>query len=61
MKYQILGITFPHFEFLGLYLDMFDQNWSFLHKKNEDFDQTYSNTGSKILNVEDLSLDINQN
>ena len=21
-----LGLTFPHFEFLSLYLDMFDQN-----------------------------------
>ena len=28
-----LGLTLPHFEFLGLYLDMFDQNWSFVHKK----------------------------
>ena len=28
-----LGLTLPHFELLGLYLDMFDQNWSFLHKK----------------------------
>ena len=27
-----LGLTLPHFEFLSLYLDMFDQNWSFLHK-----------------------------
>ena len=22
----IIGLTLPHFEFLGLYLDMFDQN-----------------------------------
>ena len=28
-----LGLTLPHFEFLSLYLDMFDQNWSFVHKK----------------------------
>ena len=28
-----LGLTLPHFEFLSLYLDMLDQNWSFLHKK----------------------------
>ena len=40
-----LGLTLPHFEFLGLYLDMVDQNWSFL-QKNEDFDQIYQNTGS---------------
>ena len=42
---------------MGLYLDMFDQNWSFLHKK-EDFDQTYLNTGSKTQNVEELGLDL---
>ena len=36
---------------------MFDQNWSFLHKK-EDFDQTYLNTGSKTQNVEELGLDL---
>ena len=30
----------------GLCIDMFDQRWSFVHK-NEDFDQTYLNTGSK--------------
>ena len=36
---------------------MFDQNWSFVHK-NEDFVQTYLNTGSKIQNVEELSLDL---
>ena len=33
-----LGLILPYFEFLGLYLDVFDQNWSFVHK-NEDFDQ----------------------
>ena len=38
-----LGWTFPHCEFLSLYLDMFDQNWSFL-QKYEDFDK---HTGSK--------------
>ena len=36
---------------------MFDQNGSFVHK-NEDFGQTYFNTGSKTQNVEELSLDI---
>jgi hypothetical protein len=35
---------------------MVDQNWSFLH--NEEFDQTYLNTGSKTQNVEELSLDL---
>jgi hypothetical protein len=34
---------------------MFDQN---LCTKNEDFDQTYLNTGSKTQNVEELSLDL---
>ena len=52
-----LGLTLPHFEFLGLYLDMFDQIEA-LCTKNEDFDQTYLNTGSKIQNVEQLSLDL---
>ena len=33
-----LSLNLPHFEFLR---DMFDENWSFLHK-NEDFDQIYS-------------------
>ena len=28
-----LGLTLPHFEFLGLYIDMFDQNWGFLQNK----------------------------
>ena len=28
-----LGLTISHFDFLSLYLDMFDQNWSFVHKK----------------------------
>ena len=28
-----LGLTLPHFEFLGLYLNMFDQNLHFLCKK----------------------------
>ena len=27
-----LGLTLPHFGFLGLYLDMFDQNWSSVDK-----------------------------
>ena len=36
---------------------MFDQNWSFV-QKNEGFDQTYLNTGSKTQNVEELSLDL---
>ena len=27
---------------------MIDQNWSFLHQ-NEDFDQTYVNTGQKSI------------
>ena len=26
LKKSDLGLTLPHFEFLGLYLDMFDQN-----------------------------------
>ena len=39
-----LGLTFPHFEFSSLYLDIFDQ--------------TYLNTGSKTQNVEELSLDL---
>ena len=52
-----LGLTLPHFEFLSLYLDMFDQNSSFL-QKIEDFDQIYLNTGSKTQNVEKLSLDL---
>ena len=51
-----LGLTFPHFEFWSLYLDMFDQNWSLT--KNEDFDQKYLSTGSKTQNVEELSLDL---
>jgi hypothetical protein len=34
---------------------MFDQNWSFVHE-NEDFDETYLNTGRKTQNVEELSL-----
>ena len=38
-----LGLTLPHFEFLSVCLDMFDQNRSFLHKK-KDFDQIYLNT-----------------
>jgi hypothetical protein len=29
-----------------------------LGTKNEDFDQTYSNTGSKTQNVEEPSLDL---
>ena len=37
---------------------MFNQNWSFLHKNKEDFDQIYLNTGSKPQNVEKLSLDL---
>ena len=66
MEYQIL--TLPHFELLGMYLDMFDENWSFLNKnwsflnknwsfldKSYDFDQSYVNTGSKTQNVEELS------
>ena len=52
-----LGLTLQHFEFLSLYLDMFDQNWSFFHK-NEYFDQTYLNTASKTQNVEELNLDL---
>ena len=58
MEYQIL--TLPHFELLGMYLDMFDENWSFLNKnwsfldKSYDFDQSYVNTGSKTQNVEEL-------
>ena len=34
------------------------QNCSFLKKKNEEFDQTYLNTGAKTQNVEELSLDL---
>ena len=45
-----LGWTFPHCEFLSLYLDMFDQNWSFL-QKNEDFDKTYRLKNSKFERV----------
>ena len=52
-----LGLNLPHFEFLSLYLGMFDQNWSFLHK-NEDFDQIYLSKGSKTQNVEKFSLDL---
>ena len=49
-----LGLTLTHFEFLGLYLDMFDKNWSFVPKKL----RFWSNTGSKTQNVEKLSLDL---
>ena len=52
-----LGLTLPHFEFFGLYLNMFDQNWSFLHQ-NDDLDQTYLNIGWKTQNVEELSLNL---
>ena len=52
-----LGLTFPHFEFSSLYLDMFDQNLHFC-AKSFNFDQTYLNTGSKTQNVENLSLDL---
>ena len=50
-------LTLQYFEFCGLYLDMFDQNWSFL-QKNEDFDQKYLNKGSKTQNLEELILDL---
>ena len=36
---------------------MFEQNQA-LVTKNEDFDQTYLNTGSKTQNEEKLSLDL---
>ena len=49
-----LGLTLPRFESLGLYLDMTEGFCT----KNEDFDQTYLNTGSKTQNVEELSLDL---
>ena len=35
------------------------ENWELaIIAKNEDFDQTYLNTGSKTQNVEELSLDL---
>ena len=55
MIMEDLGLTLPNFEFLSLYLDMFDQNWSFL-QKNEDFDQKFLNKGSKTQNLEELIL-----
>ena len=51
-----LDSTAPHFEFLGRYLDMNDQNLHFA--KNFNFDQIYQNTGLKTQNVEELSLDL---
>ena len=50
-----LGLTFPHFEFVGLYLDLLFKIEA-LCTKNEYFDQTYLITGSKTQNVEELSL-----
>ena len=41
---------------LDLYLDMIKIEDFFT--KNEDFGQTYLNTGSKTQNVEELSLDL---
>ena len=37
-----LGLTFPHFVFLSLFIDTFDQNLHFLWK-HFNFDQTYLN------------------
>ena len=50
-----LGLTLPHFEFLSLYLVMFDQN---LHFLCFNFNQTYLKTGLKTQNGEELSLDL---
>ena len=49
-----LGLNFPHFEFLRLYLI---EIFAFC-AKSFNFDQTYLNTGSKNQNVEELSLDL---
>ena len=34
---EYLGLTLPHFEFLDLYLDMFDQNWCFVLVTDQTF------------------------
>ena len=52
-----LGLTFLHFEFSSLYLDIFDQILIFCAKSFK-FDQIYLNTGLKTQNVEKLSLDL---
>ena len=48
-----LGLTFPHFEFLSLYLDIFDQNLHFLCKKLQFWSNMLKN--SKCVKV---SLDL---
>ena len=55
-----LGLTLPRPEFLGLYLIKIEA----LCTKNEDFDQTHLNTGSKTQNGYKFTLnrtEINQN
>ena len=39
-----IGLTLPHFEFFSLYLDMFDQNWSFLHNKQRFWSKRLKNS-----------------
>ena len=51
-----LGLTFLHFEFSSLYLDIFDQILIFC-AKSFNFGQTYLTTGLKTQNVEEFSLD----
>ena len=53
-----LGFTLPYFEFLSLYLGMFEIKIEPYCTTNEDFDQIFLNTGSKTQNVENLSLNL---
>ena len=52
-----LGLILPYFELLSLYLDKFDQNWSFLNKKWRFWSNIFKYR-LKTQNVEELSLDL---
>ena len=52
-----LGLILPHFEFFSLCLSCLIKIFIF-RAKNFIFDQAYQNTGLKIQNVAELSLDL---